>query len=228
MEPFRKLLAKNTKYLWTDEHQTSFELAKREIVKLVAKGVTSFRLNAWTCLVTDWSKTGIGYVMWLKNCNCPNIHPSCCQGGWSMITCGSRFCTPTETKYHPIEGELLGVTWALEKSTYYTLGSDKLLILVDYKPLIGLLTTHNLGEIENPRLLHLAERLLRWNFKIQHIAGAKNLTRYLAHLLKSMPGGVIQRGLGRVLVRTSRTHPQHLTQSQLKINNSQMIWRHKF
>ena len=90
-----------------------------------------------------------------------------------MITCGSRFCTRAETKYHPIEGELLGVTWALEKSAYYTLGSDKLLILVDHKPLIGLLTTHNLREIENPRLLHLAERLLRWNFNIQHIAGAK-------------------------------------------------------
>ena len=76
--------------------------------------------------------------------------------------------------YHPIEGELLGVTWALEKLAYYTLGSEKLLILVDHKPLIGLLSTRNLGDIDNPRLLHLAERLLRWNFSIEHIAGAKN------------------------------------------------------
>ena len=91
-----------------------------------------------------------------------------------MITCGSRFCTPAETRFHPIEGELLGVTWALKKTSYYTLGSEKLLILVNHKPLIGLLSSRNLGEIENPRLLHLAERLLKWNFTIQHIAGAKN------------------------------------------------------
>ena len=66
------------------------------------------------------------------------------------------------------------MTWALEKTAYYTLGCEKLLVLVDHKPLMGLLTTRNLGDIENPRLLHLAERLLRWKFQLQHIAGAKN------------------------------------------------------
>ena len=60
------------------------------------------------------------------------------------------------------------------KKGYYTLGSENLLVLVDHKPLLGLLTTRNLGDIENPRLLHLAERLLRWRFQIQHITGAKN------------------------------------------------------
>ena len=91
-----------------------------------------------------------------------------------MVTCGARFCTPAESRYHPIEGELLGLAWALEKTSYYTLGCQKLLVLVDHKPLIGLLTTRELGSIENPRLEHLAERLLRWTFRIQHIAGAKN------------------------------------------------------
>ena len=69
-----------------------------------------------------------------------------------MILCGSRFCTPAETRYHPIEGVLLGVAWALEKTGYYTLGSQKLLILVDHKPLIGLLKNRELGAIQNPRL----------------------------------------------------------------------------
>ena len=112
--------------------------------------------------------------MWQKNCSCQTIHPTCCQGGWSIITCSSRFCTAAETRYHPIEGELLWVTWALQKTAYYTLGSDKLLVLVDHKPLLGLLATNILGDIENPRLIHLAERLMRWKFTIRHIAGAKN------------------------------------------------------
>ena len=83
-----------------------------------------------------------------------------------MILCGSRFCTPAESRYHPIEGELLGVTWALEKTGYYTLGCQKLLVLVDHKPLIGLLTKRELGVIENPRLKHLVEHLLRWTLSI--------------------------------------------------------------
>ena len=77
-----------------------------------------------------------------------------------MILCGSRYCTGAESRYHPIEGELLAVAWGLEKNGYYTLGSDKLLILVDHKPLLGLLTNRDIGDIENPRLQHLAERLL--------------------------------------------------------------------
>ena len=62
----------------------------------------------------------------------------------------SRFCTATEACYYPIEGELLAVAWALEKTSYFTLGSEKLLLLIDHKPLIGLLTTRELGDIKKP------------------------------------------------------------------------------
>ena len=74
----------------------------------------------------------------------------------------------------PHRRELLGVTLGLQKTAYYTLGSEKLLILVDHKPLNGLLTTRELGDVENPRLQHLAEKLLCWTITIQHIAGTAN------------------------------------------------------
>ena len=35
------------------------------------------------------------------------------------------------------------VTWALKKTAYYTLGLEKLLLLVDHKPLLGLLKSRN-------------------------------------------------------------------------------------
>ena len=177
MQPFRKLLAKNAEFKWDQELQNSFEIAKTEITKLVLQGVKSFKLDAWTCIVKDWSRTGVGFVMWQKRCSCTKIHPTYCQSGRVLISCGSRFCTAAECHYHPIEGELLWVTWALEKNAYYTLGSEKLLVLVDHKPILGLLTSRNIGEIENPWLLHLAERLLRWRFDIQHIAGASNFAQ---------------------------------------------------
>ena len=174
MMPFRNLLSKNAVYAWSPELQRAFESPKSEIAKLVADGVSSFEVDKYTCIVTDWSKVGIGFVMWQKRCACTKIHPSCCPNGWVLVTCGSRFCTAAESRYHPVEGELLGVTWALQKMGYYTLGTDILLVLVDHKPLLGLLASRNLNDIENPRLLHLAERLLRWTFKIEHRAGATN------------------------------------------------------
>ena len=55
-------------------------------------------------------------------------------------------------KYYPIQGELLGVTWALEETSYYMLGCDQLLVLVDRKLLLGLLANRELVDISNPRL----------------------------------------------------------------------------
>ena len=116
MEPFRKLLAKNAVYAWDPKMQQAFETAKKEIVALVSLGVKTFNTTSPTCIVSDWSKSGIGFALWQKHCSCQKIHPSCCQGGWHLITCGSRFCTAAESRYHPIEGELLALAWSLQKN----------------------------------------------------------------------------------------------------------------
>ena len=108
----------------------------------------------------------------MKQCKCELVHPTCCRGGGVVVSVGSRFCTPTESRYAPIEGELLGVAWALGKTSHYTLGCKSLLVLVDHKPLLGLLTKREIGEIDNPRLAALAEKTMRWTFKIEHVAGA--------------------------------------------------------
>ena len=85
----------------------------------------------------------------------------CCRDGWATVAVGSRFCTHAESRYAPIEGELLGLAWALKKTSHYTLGCPKLLCLVDHKPLIGLLTKGEIGDIDNLRLQSLAEKTMR-------------------------------------------------------------------
>ena len=62
MEPFRGLLKKDSVYAWTPELEKAFVIARAEIVTLVRRGVKSFRLGARTCLITDWSRKGVGYV----------------------------------------------------------------------------------------------------------------------------------------------------------------------
>lgn len=205
MQPFRQLLAKNAEFTWSDELETAFVTAKKEIVNLVKEGVKSFQLDTHTCITTDWSKTGVGYVMWQKRCQCSTIHPTCCTSGWALIACGSRFCTAAEQRYHPIEGELLAVTWALQKTLNYSLGCEKLLILVDHKPLLGLLQSRNLGEIKP---LPPAPGRASAEMEIQYTAhcGCPKLRTGCIFQVPheaSTPGGKYLRGLGRVLTRAT-------------------------
>ena len=80
-EPFRKLLKPATPYIWTDELDKAFKDSKLKIINLVKEGVDQFVVDRHTCLSTDYSKSGIGWVMQQKNCKCAAITPRCCPGG---------------------------------------------------------------------------------------------------------------------------------------------------
>ena len=116
MLPFRNLLKPSTDFLWTQELQESFEKSKEEIVKAVENGVKIYDPSKTTALCTDWSKTGIGFMLLQKDCSCDTVTPVCCPGGWTLIYAGSRFTSPAESRYAPVEGECLAAAWALEKT----------------------------------------------------------------------------------------------------------------
>ena len=106
-----------------------------------------------TCLATDWSKTGMGFCLLQKQCKCSQITPICCKDGWSLVFAGSRFTSGAESRYAPVEGEALGVAWALDKCKHFVLGCPTLVVAVDHKPLLKLLGDKHLEDIPNPRLL---------------------------------------------------------------------------
>ena len=174
MLPFRNLLKPSTEFLWTPELQEAFEHSKLEIQKAVEKGVRTYDMGKITCLATDWSKVGIGFTLLQKECNCTNITPVCCSSGWSLVFAGSRFTSGAESRYSPVEGEALGVAWALEKSKHFTLGCPHLIIAVDHQPLLKVLGDRHLEDIPNPRLLNLKEKTLRFKFSLVHVPGSKN------------------------------------------------------
>jgi hypothetical protein len=174
MLPFRNLLKPSTEFLWTPELQEAFEKSKEEILRAVEKGVRTYDMGKITCLATDWSKAGIGFTLLQKECNCTDITPVCCSSGWSLVFAGSRFTSGAESRYSPVEGEALGVAWALEKSKHFTLGCPQLLIAVDHLPLLKVLGDRHLEDIPNPRLLNLKEKTLRYKFSLVHVPGSKN------------------------------------------------------
>ena len=162
MAPFRPLLSSKATFYWSEELQTAFGKSKDFIIDAIKKGVEIFEPSRPTMLRPDYSTTGIGYYLSQKHCNCVKIIPDCCDNGWRITLAGSRFLKPAETRYAPIEGESLGIQWSLEDTKYFTLGCDKLIVVVDHKPLVGLFNDKTLDDMANTRLFRLKEKTLQW------------------------------------------------------------------
>ena len=147
------------------------------ILDEVCKGVKIFDKTKPTCLVTDWSKDGIGFWLLQKHCDCqttPGSKPFCCNTGCQIVLVGSRFTHSAESHYRPIEGVALAVADALDRTRYFVLGCKDLTVVVDHKPLLGILGNRSLEAISNPRLRNLKEKTLRYQFKMMYIPGVKN------------------------------------------------------
>lgn len=175
MIPFRNLLKPGTRFVWTKELDDLFEESKAVITHEIHRGVEIYDKSLPTCLVSDWSREGIGFWLLQKHCDCSSHRPFCCKTGWRIVLVGSRFTSGAESRYAPVEGEALALVDALEKARHFTLGCPNLLVVVDHKPLLKLFGDRSLSEIPNPRLLNLKERSLRFHFRIIHISGARNL-----------------------------------------------------
>ena len=63
---------------------------------------------------------------------------------------------------------------ALGRTRYFVLGCKDLTVVVDHKPLLGILGNRSLEAISNLRLRNLKEKTLRYQFKMMYIPGVKN------------------------------------------------------
>lgn len=176
MYPFRALLKPSTPFIWTNDLNEIFEKSKLKIINEITQGVQIFDKNKPTYLATDWCKIGIGYVLLQKHCDCEGEKLTCCPNGWKITLIGSRFTSPAESRYKPIEGEALAVAEGLDKTRFFTLGCSNLTIAVDHKPLLKILSDRCLEDIPNARLRNLKEKTLRYKFKIVYVPGVKHLT----------------------------------------------------
>ena len=190
MQPFADLLKQpqsDTKYVFWDEKLTEAFMKSREhICEEITKGLSYFDINRQTCLITDWSKQGIGFLLYQKKCKCVQCNPVTCDEGWQLVFCDSRWLGTSEKNYKPTEGEALAVAWALRKARMFLLGCPRFQILVDHKPLVPILSDKQLDKIDNPRLVNLKEKTLAFTFDIECLPGKINLaadalSRYPVH-----------------------------------------------
>ena len=174
MLPFRDLLKSGPKFEWTEKLDKAFKASKESIAKEIEYGVRIYDKSRTTCLATDWSKSGVGFWLFQKYCNCPGNKPFCCHSGWKISLVGSRFTNPAESRYAPVEGEALAVVYALDKARYFVLGCKDLIIAVDHKPLLKIFGDRSLEDVPNSRIRNLKEKTLRYRFKMLHIPGIKH------------------------------------------------------
>jgi hypothetical protein len=174
MAPFRDLLKPGTPFQWTTHLDGLFQCTKEAIVADIQHGVRIFDTQRPTCIMTDWSKQGIGFWLLQKHCNCTEMQPLCCKSGWHTTLVGSCFTHQAESRYAPIEGETLAVAYALDTARYFVLGCTTLIIATDHKPLLKIFGDRSLEDLPNGRLRNLKERTLRYKFDIIHIPGVRN------------------------------------------------------
>ena len=87
---------------------------------------------------------------------------------------GSRFLSPAESRYAVIELELLAVTWGVIKCKMFLSALQHFQLVTDHNPLVPILNSHRLDEIENPRLQRLCTKLMAYNFTAVWCKGKTN------------------------------------------------------
>ena len=92
--------------------------------------------------------------------------------GWKPIAFASRFLNPIEERYSVNELELLGIVLFFDFFKYYLYGKNFTFIR-DHRALLSILKEHRSNKSYKSRLSRWVDRLLLYNFTIEHMPGAK-------------------------------------------------------
>ena len=92
--------------------------------------------------------------------------------GWHTVAFASRFLNSTEECYSVNELELLGVVWSVEFFKYYLFGKS-FTIITDHRALLSIMKEYQSNKSYNSRLTRWIDRILPFDFNIEHIPAAK-------------------------------------------------------
>ena len=157
--PLRPLLRKSTKYIWTDDHTTHFIAIKTRIANHTEN--VHYNPQLETRIKCDAFRSGLGALL-----------EQLTVDGWKPIPFVSRFLNGNKERYSFNELDLLGVVWSIEYFKNYLYGKE-FSIITDHRSLLSNLKEHRSNKSYNSRLPRWVDRLLPYQFKIEHLPGAK-------------------------------------------------------
>ena len=163
MVPFHPLLTQDAVFQWLSEHDYAFVEAKSRLSTTPV--LTYFGVDRQTNLATDASRLkGLGFVLL-----------QLVDDVWRPVQAGSRFLTPTESRYAMIELEALAACWAMKECNTYLQGLHHFTLLTDHQPLIPILNSIWIADVENPRLQRLMMKMLPYSFTVQWVKAKDHL-----------------------------------------------------
>jgi hypothetical protein len=157
--PIYQLTGKDAKWEWTTEREAAYQQLKQ----LLATPNLALRPPNPTkefVLHTDWSVNGVGAVQGQRD-----------GDEEYMVACASRSLNEHEKRYTPWKGELLAAVWGMKTFRHYLAGHPKpFRLVVDHRPLLGLLTTAE----PNCQQVRWLMAVQDHDFVVEHRAGVKH------------------------------------------------------
>ena len=141
---------------------------------------------------------------------------------WKPIAYATRFLNRLKEKYNTNELELLAIVWALENFKYYLYG-DKVILQTDHQTILSAIEINRGNKTYQSGLSRRVDRLLPFNFKIEHIPG-KNMgfADYLSSHPSDPPAPTYEDGEKIVVNTILKQNIAHLEQAnQLAIKTNQ-------
>ena len=92
--------------------------------------------------------------------------------GWKPIAFTSRFIKSCEERYSVNELELLDAVWSIEYFKIYNY-CKHIMVITDHRPLLSILKENRSNISCSSRLTRWVDRLLPFQFDIEHLPGAK-------------------------------------------------------
>ena len=165
--PLRPILKKSSRFLWTVEHENCFNEIKTRIANATAN--SHYNPQRETRVKCDASRSGLETTL-----------EQLTVDGWKPIAFASRFLNSSEERYNVNELELLGVVWSIGyfKNDLY---GKHITVITNHRALLSIMKENRLNKSYNSRLTRWVDRLLLFQFDIEHLPGAKmGLVDYLS------------------------------------------------
>ena len=153
-EPIRDLCKEKAPFNWGPEHNSAFQLIKKEIA--AAPTLAYCNPKKPTVLQTNASCKRLG---------------ACLLQNQKPVYFASRALLEMQKGYVVIELESLAVAWAMEKFHHFLYGNE-FVLETDQKPLEAILSK-SLNQA-TPRLQHILIRTFPYHFKVRYIPGITN------------------------------------------------------
>ena len=157
--PRRPLLKKNAKFFWTDEDEEQFKLIKQKIAEATEN--KHFNPDLESRIKCDASRKGSCCALEQRT---PNV--------WHTVVFASQFLNSVEDRYSINELELLGVVCSIEHFNYYLYGKP-FTVITDHRALLSIMREKRANKSYNSRLTRWVDRLLPFDFAIDHLPGSK-------------------------------------------------------